>query len=125
MQALPVHGAVADLRDYELEEDFDAVVCIELLVFFDCATAFQTLSNLQARVREGGVAVVNVLIEGTTYLEMFYAKSHCLFSRTEMGTRFSGWSILHTKFSDFEAACATMKAFATMRARKSGALKIS
>ena len=69
-QALPVHGAVADLRDYELDEDFDAVVSIGLLMFFDCPTAFRALSNLQARVREGGVAVVNVLIEGTTYLEM-------------------------------------------------------
>ena len=69
-QALPVHEVVADLRDYELDEDFDAVVSIGLLMFFDCPTAFRALSNLQARVREGGVAVVNVLIEGTTYLEM-------------------------------------------------------
>ena len=89
-QALPVHGAVADLRDYELNEDFDAVVSIGLLMFFDSPTAFRALSNLQARVREGGVAMVKVLIEGTIYLEMFDAKSHCLFSRAEMETRFSG-----------------------------------
>ena len=92
-------------------------------MFFDCPAAFRALSNLQARVREGGVAVVNVLIEGTTYLEMFDAKSHCLFSRAEMETRFSGWTILHSEFSDFEAPGATKKAFATLIARKSGALQ--
>ena len=122
-QALPVHGVVADLRDYELDEDFDVVVSIGLLMFFDCPTAFRALSNLQARVREGGVAVINVLVEGTTYLEMFDANSHCLFSRAEMETRFYGWNILHSEFSDFEAPCATKKAFTTLIARKSGVLK--
>lgn len=120
-EALPVHGAVADLRDYILDEDFDSVVSIGLLMFFDCPTAFRALSNLQARVREGGVAVVNVLVEGTTYLEMFDTKSHCLFSRSELESRFSGWNILYSEFSDFEAPGTTFKAFATVIARKPGA----
>ncbi len=119
-EALPVHGVVADLRDYELNEDFDAVVCIGLLMFFDCPTAFRALSSLQARVRKGGVAVVNVLVEGTTYLEMFDAKSHCLFSRSEMESRFAGWSVLHSEFSDFQAPDDTKKVFATLIARKPG-----
>ncbi len=121
-EGLPVRAAVADLRDYELDEEFDAVVCIGLLMFFDCTTALRTLSNLQARVRAGGVAVFNVLIEGTTYLEMFDANSHCLFSRSEMESRFSGWSILHSEFSDFEAPGGTAKTFATLIARKPEAL---
>ena len=58
-EALPVHAALADLREYELHEDFDTVVSIGLLMFFDCPTAFKALSNLQAHVREGGIAVVN------------------------------------------------------------------
>ena len=122
-EALPVHAAVADLRDYVLDEDFDAVVSIGLLMFFDCPTAFRALSNLQARVREGGVAVVNVLVEGTTYLEMFDTKSYCLFSRAELEARFSGWSILHSECSDFDAPGATRKAFATVIARKPEALR--
>lgn len=122
-QALSVHGVVADLRDYELDEDLDAVVFIGLLMFFDCPTAFRALSNLQARVREGGVAVVNVLIEGTTYLKMFGAESHCLFSRAEMETHFSGWSVFHFEFSDFEAPGATKKVFTTLIARKTEALQ--
>lgn len=120
-ESLPVQGAVADLRDFELHEDFDSVVSIGLLMFFDCPTAFKALSNLQARVREGGVAIVNVLVEGTTYLDMFDKESHCLFSRTEMESRFAGWSILHSDFSDFAAPGGKNKAFATVIARKPSA----
>ena len=119
-EALAVQALVADLRDYVLDEDFDVVVCIGLLMFFDCPTAFKALANLQARVRDGGVAIVNVLIEGTTYLDMFDAKGYCLFSRTEMEARFKGWEILHTEFSDFPAPNATNKIFVTVIARKPG-----
>ena len=115
---LSVVGTLADLRDYEIDEDFDAVVCIGLLMFFDCPTAFKVLSNLQGRVRAGGIAVVNVLVEGTTYLDMFDAESHCLFSRSEMETRFAGWTILHSEFNDFAAPTGEAKAFATVIARK-------
>ena len=117
-EALPVEGVVADLRDFDLAETFDTVVSIGLLMFFDCKTAFKALSNLQARVRTGGVAIINVLIEGTTYLDMFGSDSHCLFSRSEMETRFAGWDVLHSEFSDFGAPRGTNKAFATVIARK-------
>lgn len=117
-EALAVQAALADLRDYALDEDFDVVVCIGLLMFFDCATAFKALSNLQAHVREGGIAVVNVLVEGTSYLDMFDADNHCLFSRTELESRFAGWNILDAEYSDFEAPGGRRKVFATVIARK-------
>ena len=117
-ETLAVQGVLADLRNFKLDEDFDSVVSIGLLMFFDCPTAFKALSNLQEHVREGGVAVVNVLVEGTTYLDMFDTAGHCLFSRAEMETRFAGWSILHSEFSDFEAPDGKIKAFATVIARK-------
>ena len=117
-EALPVQAALVDLRDYELSEDFDTVVSIGLLMFFDCPTAFRALSSLQARVREGGVAVINVLVEGTTYLDMFDTDSHCLFSRSEMGSRFSGWSVLRMEFADFDAPGGGKKVFATIIAKK-------
>ncbi len=120
-ESLPVQGAVADLRDFELVEVFDAVVSIGLLMFFDCPTAFKALSNLQAHVREGGVAVINVLVEGTTYLDMFDTEGHCLFSRSEMEARFAGWRILHSAFNDFEAPGGKNKAFVTVIARKPSA----
>ena len=120
-ESLAVQGVVADLRDFDLDEDFDSVVSIGLLMFFDCPTAFKALSCLQAHVREGGVAVVNVLVEGTSYLDMFDPAGHCLFSRSEMEARFAGWSILHSEFSDFETPGGKNKSFATVIARKPGA----
>lgn len=117
-EALPVDGVLADLRDYELDEDFDVVVCIGLLMFFECEIAFKALSSLQAHVREGGIAVVNVLVEGTSYLDMFDADHYCLFSRTELESRFAGWEILGAEYSDFEAPGGRRKAFATVIARK-------
>jgi tellurite methyltransferase len=107
-EALPVEAGLVDLRTFELHEDFDAVVAIGLLMFFDCPTAFKVLANLQAHVREGGIAVVNILIEGTTFL----------FPRTELESRFAGWSILHSQFDDFDAPGGRKKAFATIIAQK-------
>ena len=121
VESLPVQAAVADLQDFELDEDFDAVVSIGLLMFFDCPTAFKALSHLQAGVRVGGVAIVNVLVEGTTYLDMFDTESRCLFARSGMEARFAGWNILHSQFSDSEAPGGKNKAFATVIAREPGA----
>jgi tellurite methyltransferase len=117
-EGLAVEAAVADLRDWELTETFDAVVSIGLLMFFDCPTAFKALANLQSLVREGGIAVVNVLLEGTTYLDMFETNEHCLFSRSEMESRFAGWNIRQSWFQDFEAPGKTRKVFATVIAQK-------
>lgn len=117
-EALPVQAELADLRDYRLDQDFDAVVSIGLLMFFDCPTAFKALENLQAHVRAGGIAAITVLVEGTTYLDMFDTKNHCLFSRTELESRFAGWRILHSEHSNFGAAGGRNKAFATLIAQK-------
>lgn len=115
---LPVHAELADLRDYPLEDQFDAVVSIGLLMFFDCPTAFSTLEKLKRHVRQGGIVAINVLVEGTTYLDMFDTESHCLFSRQELETRLAAWTILHSEYSDFAAPGGRNKAFATVIARK-------
>jgi tellurite methyltransferase len=117
-EALPITAAEADLRRYELRDEYDAVSCIGLLMFFDCPTAFAQLQQLQSHVRPGGVAVVNVLVEGTTYLDMFDPSGHCLFARDEMLGRFAGWEILRSEYQDYPAANDTTKSFVTVIARK-------
>lgn len=120
--ALPVDATVdaieADLRHYRIDEDFDCVVSIGLLAFFDCATALRVLAMLQDRVRQGGIVAINTLIEGTSYFDMFGTAERCLFARDEMAARFAGWEILHTEFRDFEAPGQTVKSFVTLIARK-------
>jgi tellurite methyltransferase len=120
---LPVNAELADLRDYVLQADFDSVVAIGLLPYFDCATAFRILKELQAKVRPGGVAAVNVLVEGTTYLDMFASSGHCLFKTTALLSCFDGWEILFSQLSRYPAPRKTEKCFSTVIARKPKLLK--
>lgn len=117
-RSLPIRVEEADLRTYAVKEDYDAIVCIGLLMFFDCPTAFAQLQNLQAHVRPGGVVAVNVLVRGTTYLGMFDASGYCLFERDELHKRFADWEIVRCEYQDFPAANDTTKSFVTVIARK-------
>ncbi|MDA8257609.1 MAG: class I SAM-dependent methyltransferase [Betaproteobacteria bacterium] len=117
---LPVEAIEADLRDYRIDGDFDCVVSIGVLMFFDCATTLRAVSMLQERVRPGGIAVINTLIEGTTYFDIFQPGSYCLLPRDELRRRFAGWEIRHLGFRDFEAPGQTLKSFVTLIAQKPG-----
>lgn len=107
-----------DLRNYPLSRQYDCVVAIGLLMFFDCPTAFRVLAELQDHVRPGGCAAVNVLVKGTTYLDMFELESHCLFEPSELEVRFRDWRIELSEFSEFDAPGGTKKCFSTVIARK-------
>ncbi|NJD33470.1 MAG: class I SAM-dependent methyltransferase [Betaproteobacteria bacterium] len=118
---LPLEAIEADLRDYAIVGDFDCVVSIGLLMFFDCPTALRMLTMLQDSVRPGGIAVINTLIEGTTWLDMFGTANCCLLARNELAARFAAWDVLHSEFRDFDAlgpTRPTIKSFATLIARK-------
>jgi tellurite methyltransferase len=117
-EALPVSALRADLRHYPIDRDYDSIVSIGLLMFFDCATALAVLAELQRHVRPGGHAVVNVLVEGTTYLEMFDPVAHCLLAPAALRERFAGWTIVHSALSDFEAPGRSVKRFATVIAQR-------
>jgi tellurite methyltransferase len=116
-RALPIRVECVDLRDHVPPAGFDAVVSIGLLMFFACADARRQLARLQAALRPGGVAAVNVLIEGTTFLDMFDAQ-HCLFGREELSRAFAGWTVLHEAVQDFAAPRGLVKRFSTVVARK-------
>ena len=117
-EGLPLRADVADLRTFELGEDFDAVACIGLLMFFDCPTALAQLSHLQAHVRPGGVAIVTVRVEGTTFMDMFSPEDHCLFKRDQVRGQFSGWQVISCEHQEFPAPGGTRKVFETVIARK-------
>ena len=125
MGSLAIEARQVDLRHYDITTDFDVIVSIGLLAFFDCTTAFRTLANLQAKVRAGGVVIINSLIEGTTYLDMFGLGERCLFSRPEMAQRFAGWNVLHAEQRDFEAPNNQVKSFVTLIAQKPHKLMVA
>lgn len=117
-ESLPLRAEEADLRAYAIREDYDVIVAIGLLMFFDCPTAFAQLDSLQAHVRPGGLAIVNVLVEGTTYLDMFDPSAYCLLPRGELARRFAGWEMLRHAHQDFPAPRETVKSFDTLIARR-------
>jgi tellurite methyltransferase len=118
LENLPLRVGQADLRDYEIQASFDSVVCIGLLMFFDCPTAYRQLEQLKSHVKPGGIAAVNVLNDGTTFMDMFSSEGHCLFKSDELLERFDDWDIVYEEKSSFAAPHETTKNFTTVIARR-------
>jgi tellurite methyltransferase len=116
-EGLDIATGAVDLRDWRPDRQWDAAACIGLLMFFPPDAARAGLAAVRGAVRPGGVAVVNVLIEGTTYLEMFDASGHCLFAPGELARAFAGWEVLRRSIDDFAAPGGTLKRFETVIAR--------
>jgi len=121
-QALPVQAAWADLAGWTAPREYDAVVSIGLLMFLDCDHAMRVLAEIQRAVRPGGACVVNVLVQGTTFMQMFDDDAHCLFAPDALLSAFAGWETLDHRIEDFPAAePGTIKRFATLIARRPAA----
>lgn len=118
IETTKVRAVEADLGNYEIAGNYDTVVCIGLLMFFPCDKAQPLLEALQTHVKEGGCAIVNVLIEGTTYLDMFRENHFTLFGRDELEQRFADWEICLSRHDTFEAPEGKSKVFSTLIARK-------
>lgn len=117
-EKLPLRGVQANLGNYSIDGQFDAIAAIGLLMFFDRARALELLEGIQRHVKPGGCAVINVLIEGTTFLGMFQPGHYYLFGREELAQRFAGWQVLEHVYQTFPAPDNTEKVFATIVARK-------
>lgn len=110
----------SDVLRYRLVGEYDSIVAIGLLTFMGRDAALDLLSEIAHHVAPGGCAVINVLVEGTTYMEMFDPASYCLFPPDEIEQHFAGWRIELSKHETFAAPGGTCKAFATLVARKPG-----
>lgn len=66
----------------------------------------------------GGIAAINVLIEGTTYLDMFDESGYTLFGENELNVAFQTWQIEYSATHEFAAPDGTVKRFSTIVARK-------
>ena len=117
-ERLPCKAVEADLADFQIEAEYDTIVAIGLLMFFREPRAGALLGDIQAHVRPGGRAIVNVLIEGTTYMDMFTPGEYYLFPRSALIDCFGHWALEVTQYNDFPAPGDTVKAFATVIAKK-------
>ena len=117
-EGLPVRAIQVDIERWIIDKPYDTIVAIGLLMFFPRARALALLRRIQEHVSPGGIAVVNVLIEGTTYMGMFDADNYYLFARNELEECFAGWKILASRHETFPAPEGTRKEFSTVIAEK-------
>ena len=116
-----IDARVADLSDYVPAGAYDTVVAIGLFMFFPCPSARRQLARALEAVRPGGTLIVNVLIEGTTFMGMFDQKSgYCLFGEAELAHALAGWQVLEDRVEHFPAPNG-IKRFRTMIARRPAA----
>ena len=117
-EGLAIQVTLTDVTTYQITQDFDVIVSIGLLMFLERSRAQELLSDIQQHVRPGGCAIINVLIEGTTYLAMFEPTQYYLFGHSELQDSLAGWEILDSRYHNFEAPGQTVKMFTTVVARK-------
>ena len=118
-EGLSVQAIQAEITSGSIDRTYDTIVAIGLLMFFGREEALELLRAIQDHVHAGGRAIVNVLIEGTTYMDMFDPERHYLFPRHELEERFARWKVLTSRYETFPAPGGTRKEFSTVIAEKS------
>jgi tellurite methyltransferase len=117
-EQLPVRAVQADLGSWRIDRRYDTIVAIGLLMFFRRERALELLGDVQEHVDPGGRAILNVLVEGTTYMGMFDPGNYHLFGPRELEESFAGWRILESSQQTFPAPDETCKVFASIVAEK-------
>ena len=115
---LDVRVETVDLKGWRPETTYDSVACIGLLMFFARDDALAGLRAVRDAVRPGGVAAINAMIEGSTFLAMFDPDAYYLFKPQELAAPFAGWEFLHDSVEDFPADAGRLKRFRTLIARR-------
>jgi len=109
---------VADLETWSIDRDYDTIVAVGLLMFFPRERALALLADIQRHVAPGGRAIINVLIQGTTFLKMFEPGHYHLFAADELRQAFAGWKEVACREEEFTAPGGTVKRFCTLVAEK-------
>ena len=117
-ETLALRVEEADLAEWRASKSYDTVVSIGLLMFFTCDDGRRVLQEIRRAVRPGGVAAVNVLVEGTSFMDMFDPQHYCLFPFDELRQTFADWEILLDRHDEFPAPGGSCKRFGTVIARR-------
>ena len=115
---LAIKAELADLSTYQISESYDVIVSIGLLMFMEKSKAHKILKNIKLHVIPGGCAIINVLVDTTTYLDMFDLKHYYLFGHNELQEQFTEWELLESSYDSFGASGSSVKIFTTLVACK-------
>jgi tellurite methyltransferase len=117
-EGLNITAVQHDIATYEVDGSFDSVVAIGILMFFPRDIALGLLEKLQRAVRRGGHAMVTVLLQGTTFTDVFDGDRYYLFAPDELDRSFAGWDVQSSKRGEFPAPNGTVKRIGSLIARK-------
>ena len=120
LERLSVRACVADLSSWRIGKSYSTIVSIGVLMFLHRERSLELLREIQECVEPGGRAIINVLVEGTTFLDMFQPDGHYLYARGELEELFAGWTILSSDHASFPAPGEKCKEFATVIAAPPG-----
>jgi tellurite methyltransferase len=115
---LPLAAYQVNLGSHVIDGDYDSIVSIGLLMFFSKERARLLLDEIRRHVKAGGIAAINVLTEGTTFIGALDPACHHLFGENELIEAFKGWEILLSRHDEFFAPENTVKRFHTLVARR-------
>lgn len=118
IEGLGIDARIEDMSSWNVDRSYDTIVAIGLLMFFPRSRGLALLRSIQSNVAPGGTAVINVLVEGTTYLDMFQPGAYYLFGRSELAELFAGWAVRDVAIDSFFAPGGTLKQFCTVTAVK-------
>jgi len=93
----------ADGCSMDVKGEFDCVVVIGLLMFFPQEVKQAGLARIQDLARPSDLTAVNVLIEGTTFMEMVDPSGYYLSGENELPEAVAAWTTQYLKFSSFPA----------------------
>lgn len=117
-ERVPVRAEQADLGSWRVDRCYDTIVAIGLLMFFRRERGLELLRDLKEHVLPGGRVILNVLIEGTTFMSMFEPGNYYLFGPHELEEFFAGWTVLASSQQTFPAPDGKCKVFATLVAER-------
>lgn len=119
-ERLSLSAFVADLETWSIDRDYDTIVAIGLLMFFPRERVLALLDDIRGHVAAGGRAIINVLSQGTTFLDMFEPGHYHLFAPEELKQAFQGWRHVDCREDEFAAPGGKVKRFCTLVAEKPG-----
>ena len=115
---LRVSAAQSDISAYPIAGAYDTVIAIGLVMFFSRPEAERLLGEIRRSIAPRGRAIVNTLIEGTTWTEPFEPGHCCLLPEGALERAFDGWEILLARRDEFSAAGGRLKRFDTVVAQR-------
>ena len=88
-EGLSVHAIQADIDTWGIDQQYDSIVAIGLLMYSQRERTLGLLRSIQEHVSPGGRAAVNVLAEGATSIDMFDEDSYYLFPPDDICSGFA------------------------------------